>query len=67
MEGNGLGLHLTLLNVDLVTGEDNRDILADTDEITWQREKMSGVESGKGGRRSECEEENLRCQLGTFL
>ena len=35
VEGNGLGLHLTLLNIDLVTGEDNRDILADTDEITW--------------------------------
>ena len=66
MEGNGLGLHLTLLNVDLVTSEDNRDTLADTDEITWN---MSGVKSSKegGGRRSKCEEETLRCQLGTFL
>lgn len=46
MEGNGLGLHLTLLNVDLVTSEDNRDTLADTDEITWN---MSGVKSSKEG------------------
>lgn len=34
MEGDGLGLDLALLDVDLVTAENNRDILADTDEIT---------------------------------
>lgn len=56
MEGNGLGLHLTLLNIDLVTGEDNRDILADTDEITWQKEK-----NVRGGKRQGGEEDpNVR-------
>lgn len=34
VEGDGLGLHLALLNVDLVSAEDDRDVLADTDEIT---------------------------------
>lgn len=34
VESDGLGLHLTLLNVDLVTGQDNGDTLADTDEVT---------------------------------
>lgn len=34
VEGDGLGLHLTLLDIDLVTGEDDGDVLADTDEVT---------------------------------
>jgi hypothetical protein len=34
VEGDGLGLHLTLLHIDLVTGQDNGDVLADTDEVT---------------------------------
>lgn len=34
VEGDGLGLDLALLHVDLVTGEDDRDVLADTDEVT---------------------------------
>ena len=33
MEGDGLGLDLALLHVDLVTGENDGDVLADTDEI----------------------------------
>ena len=33
VEGDGLGLDLALLHVDLVTGEDDGDVLADTDEI----------------------------------
>ena len=33
MEGDGLGLHLPLLNVDLVTAQNDGDVLADTDEI----------------------------------
>lgn len=37
VEGDGLGLHLTLLDIDLVTGEDNGDVLADTDEVTCKR------------------------------
>lgn len=31
MEGDGLGLNLALLDVDLVAGEDDGDVLADTD------------------------------------
>lgn len=34
MEGDGLGLDLALLNIDLVTAENDGDVLADTDEIT---------------------------------
>lgn len=34
MESDGLGLDLSLLNVDLVTAQDNGDVLADADEIT---------------------------------
>lgn len=34
VEGDGLGLDLALLDVDLVTAEDDGDVLTDTDEIT---------------------------------
>jgi hypothetical protein len=34
VEGDGLGLHLPLLDIDLVTAEDDRDVLADTDKVT---------------------------------
>ena len=34
VEGDGLGLHLALLDVDLVSAKDDRDVLADTDEVT---------------------------------
>lgn len=34
MEGDGLGLDLSLLDVDLVAAQNNGDVLADTDEIT---------------------------------
>ena len=34
VEGNGLDLHLTLLDVDLVAAEDNGDVFADTNEVT---------------------------------
>ena len=34
VEGDGLSLHLTLLNINLVTGENDGDILADTGKIT---------------------------------
>ena len=35
VEGNGFRLHLALLDIDLVAGEDDWDVLADTDQITW--------------------------------
>lgn len=34
VEGDGLGLDLALLHVDLVAGEDDGDVLADTDQVT---------------------------------
>ena len=34
MEGDGLGLHFPLLDVDLVAREDDGDVLADADEVT---------------------------------
>lgn len=37
MESDGLGLHLTLLDVHLVTAQDNGDVLADTDKVTYSR------------------------------
>lgn len=43
VEGDGLGLDLALLHVDLVTGEDDRDVLADTDEVTWKSGKNRSV------------------------
>lgn len=34
VEGDGLGLHLALLDIDLVTTQNDGDVLTDTDEIT---------------------------------
>lgn len=34
VESDCLSLHLSLLNINLVTGEDDGDILADADQIT---------------------------------
>lgn len=36
MEGDGLGLDLALLHIDLVTAQNDGDVLADTDEVTWK-------------------------------
>lgn len=36
VEGNGLGLDLALLNVHLVAAEDDGNILADTNKVTWE-------------------------------
>lgn len=35
VEGDGLGLDLTLLHIDLVTAKHDGDVLADTDEVTF--------------------------------
>lgn len=34
VEGDGLGLDFALLDIDLVAGKDNGDVLADTDQVT---------------------------------
>lgn len=44
MEGDGLGLDLALLDIDLVTAENNRDVLADTDKITCRWGALAGLE-----------------------
>jgi hypothetical protein len=36
VESDGLGLDLALLNIDLVTAENNGDVLANSDEITYE-------------------------------
>ena len=60
MEGDGLGLHLALLDIDLVSGEDNGNVLADAHEIAYLQ-----LVSRVIYKRKICE--SLRCQLGTFL
>jgi hypothetical protein len=41
VESDGLGLDLALLDVDLVTAQDNGDVLADADEITCKLSQMA--------------------------
>jgi hypothetical protein len=57
VESDGLGLHLSLLHVNLVSGEDDGDILADTDQVTLSWSVNIMFESS----------DYSRCQLGTFL
>lgn len=49
MEGDGLGLHLALLDVDLVAAEDDGDVLADADQIAWSL--LAGVISREDWER----------------
>jgi hypothetical protein len=59
VESDGLGLDLALLDIDLVAGEDNGDVLADTDQVTYRIVSIL--------KRIEQAMRNVRCQLGTFL
>ena len=36
MEGDGLGLDFALFDVDFVAAEDDGDVFADADEVTWE-------------------------------
>jgi hypothetical protein len=58
MEGDGLGLDFALFHVHFVAAEDDGDIFADADEITWETVSCA-ISTSEG----EC----VRCQLGTFL
>jgi len=65
VERDGLGLHLALLDVDLVAAENDGDVLADAGEITCfallallSLHNLTSL-AGSGGY--------VRCQLGTFL
>ena len=44
VEGDGLGLDLALLHVNLVTAQNNGDVLADTDEVTWDEVSLINSE-----------------------
>ena len=47
MEGNSLGLDFTFFHVDLVASKDNRDLLADTDEIACRDiRRITGADKG---------------------
>lgn len=59
MESDGLGLDLALLHIDLVTAKNDGNVLANSDEITWNIVNQ-GFDDIMGGGDS-------RCQLGTFL
>ena len=37
MESDGLGLHLSLFDIDFVAAEDDGDLLANADKVTWNR------------------------------
>jgi hypothetical protein len=58
VEGDGLGLDLALLNVDLVSGENDGDVLANTNEIACDL-SIRGI--------AQFSRDDVRCQLGTFL
>lgn len=49
VEGDGLGLDLSLLDVDLVAAEDNWDVLANTDEVTYSAHQPVASSFGSGG------------------
>lgn len=36
MESDGLGLHFTLLDIDLVAAKDDWDLFADADKVTYK-------------------------------
>ena len=61
VEGDSLGLDLALLDVDLVAAEDDGDVFAHADEVTYH------AVSRRLPRAAGLPGEDARCQLGTFL
>ena len=59
VECDRLCLDFAFLHIDLITAEDDRDVFADTDEVTCTRLVIAARKVGLW--------ENIRCQLGTFL
>lgn len=62
VESDRLCLDLALLHVDLVAAENDWDVLAHTDEITWKQIVKSKIIQSDSWIL-----EYSRCQLGTFL
>jgi hypothetical protein len=69
VEGDSLGLDLALLDIDLVTSENDGDVLADTDKITCEWGVLAGLGNLEAARKKAGQGADgcLRCQLGTFL
>lgn len=70
MESDGLGLHLTLLDVHLVTAQDNGDVLADTDKVTYSRMSALSIQKKRlliTPRRTESREKKLTVPVGNVL
>ena len=59
VEGDGLGLDLALLYINLVSSENDGNVLADTDKITCETISIQPL-------NFRCSM-HLRCQFGTFL
>jgi len=61
VESDCLGFNLAVFYIDFVPTQNDRDILADTDEIAYNKQGLAkeGHDGGVEGR--------VRCQLGTFL
>jgi hypothetical protein len=51
VEGDGLGLDLALLHIDLVSGKDDRDVLTHTDKVTCDIKKRLAVRLWSMGRQ----------------
>lgn len=60
VENDGLGLDLALLHVNLVTDEDDWDVLANADQITYRIVSCESHLKRTFGKY-------VRCQFGTFL
>lgn len=43
VESDGLGFNLSLLDINLVTSEDDGNVLADTDQVTCKKKKIMSV------------------------
>lgn len=51
VECDGLGLDLALLHIDLVAAKNNGDILADTDQVTWEKVRLASINTDKESNR----------------
>jgi hypothetical protein len=59
VEGDGLGLDLALLDIDLVTGENDGDVLADTDKIAYEWGVLAGLGNLEAARKRRGREEMI--------
>jgi hypothetical protein len=60
MESDGLGLDLALLHIDLVTAKNDGNVLANSDEITWNIVNHGFNTMGRGGTHGASWERSCR-------